>query len=93
MKAHRLMKDEGMPDLPPTHEEKGHTYSLLYRPEVKSGAQVPASFRKFLASEWFRKALSQSERAVPVGSGAKPAVFMDMGREGRWLVVRMQEAR
>lgn len=78
-----------MPDLPPAHEERSFTYTLKYRPEVKSGGQVPAAFVRFVATEWFRRALRQSERSIPVGSGARPAVFLDLGRGGRWLVVRM----
>jgi hypothetical protein len=45
-------------------------------PEVKTGQQVPASFDKFISTEWFRRALSQSARAVPFGSGALPCVVL-----------------
>ena len=43
-------------------------------PEDKTGDQVPASFDKFIDTEWFRRALDQATRAVPAGSGARPAV-------------------
>jgi len=43
-------------------------------PESKTGEQVPKSWDKFIGTEWFRRALRQSERAVPSGSGVLPAV-------------------
>jgi hypothetical protein len=70
----------------PYHEESGLFYDLTVRPEVKVGAQVPASFHRFVSSEWFRHALSQSERSIPVGIDARPAVSID----GRWLVVDLK---
>lgn len=90
VRAHRLLRTEDMPELPPIHEERAGAYTVLVRPEVKAGAQIPASFAKFVATDWFRRALRQSERAVPVGSGARPALFLDLGRKGRWLVVPME---
>lgn len=45
-------------------------------PEHKGGAQIPKSWDSFIATEWFRRALRQSERALPVGSGALPAVTL-----------------
>lgn len=67
----------------PYHEESGLFYDLTVRPEVKAGEQVPTSFRKFVATDWFRRALSQSERSIPVGINARACVSID----GRWLVV------
>jgi hypothetical protein len=48
----------------------------MVMPEVKTGQQIPASWDKFVSSEFFRRALSQSERAVPFGSGALPCVVL-----------------
>jgi hypothetical protein len=67
----------------PYHEESGRFADITVRPEVKAGKQVPKAFHAFLATDWFRRALSQSERAIPEGVDARPAVSID----GRWLVV------
>jgi hypothetical protein len=70
----------------PYHEESGRFYDLTVRPEVKAGDQVPATFHRFIGTDWFRRALSQSERAIPVGIDARPCVSID----GRWLVVDLK---
>lgn len=82
-KTHQALDGQGVS---PFHEESGLFYDLTVRPEVKAGKQVGASFWKFIGSEFFRRALSQSERAIPVGIDARPAVCID----GRWLVVDLQ---
>jgi len=48
----------------------------MVMPEVKTGQQIPASWDKFVSCEFFRRALSQSERAIPFGSGALPCVVL-----------------
>ena len=58
-------------------------------PESKAGKQVPASFDDFIGTEWFRRALEQSHRAVPVGSGALPAVVV----RGDWCLVDIRGKR
>jgi hypothetical protein len=82
-KTHQALDGQGVS---PFHEEAGLFYDLTVRPEVKAGAQVPMTFRKFLLTDWFRRALSQSSRSIPVGIDARPAVCID----GRWLVVDLQ---
>jgi hypothetical protein len=81
-RTHRALGGEGVT---PSNEESGIFYALTVRPEVKAGAQVPRSFARFIGSEWFRKALAQSERAIPSGVDASPAVSLD----GKWLVVKI----
>jgi hypothetical protein len=83
-KVHRDLGGEGHSTL---HEENSQAYPVWVRPEVKTGKQVPIAFSKFLATDWFRRALSQSERSLPVGSGAKAAVAIVVGGE-TWLVVK-----
>jgi hypothetical protein len=61
-------------------------YHIEALPESKTGDSVPHSLRKFLATEWFRRALSQSERAIPTGTECKPAVCVD----GTWLIVKIR---
>jgi hypothetical protein len=56
-------------------------------PESKQGAQVPAALTKFLATDWYRRALSQSVRSLPVGLDAKPAVWCQLPGGRKVLVV------
>jgi hypothetical protein len=84
-KAHRALGGQGFT---PTHEESGLYYDLTVRPEVKTGQQVPASFRKFISLDWTRRAMSQSERAIAVGIDARASICID----GRWLVVDLKRA-
>jgi hypothetical protein len=69
----------------PAHEESARVYHIEALPESKTGGQVPKSWAKFLETDWFRRALSQSERAIPAGTNCKPAVVID----GKWMVVRI----
>jgi hypothetical protein len=85
----------------PTHEESGRGYDVEFNvedvsdavtvvkvhPEAKGGQQIPASFAKAFGTEWWRRALSQSSRSVPVGSGAKPAVWLHMPGGHRYLII------
>jgi hypothetical protein len=75
----------------PHHEEAARPYTIevAVMPESKTGAQVPASFDRFVATEWFRRALDQSTRAVPVGTGVLPAVVI----RGDWCVVDIRRRR
>jgi hypothetical protein len=84
-KAHRALGGQGFT---PTHEESGLYYDLTVRPEVKTGQQIPASFRKFIGLDWTRRALSQSERAIAVGIDARASICID----GRWLVVDLKRS-
>jgi hypothetical protein len=74
-RTHKRLGGEGWT---PSNEESARPYSIecMVMPEVKTGQQVPASFDKFISTEWFRRALSQSARAVPFGSGALPCVVL-----------------
>jgi hypothetical protein len=72
---HKRLGGEGFT---PTNEESARPYHVecLVMPESKVGGQVPTSFAKFVATEWFRRAMSQSSRGIPVGSGALPCVVI-----------------
>jgi hypothetical protein len=74
-KTHRALGGTGFT---PSNEESARPYQIevTVMPEVKVGAQIPASWDKFVGTDWFRRALSQSARAVPVGSGALPCVVL-----------------
>ena len=56
-------------------------------PEAKTGQQVPASLVKFLTTDWYRRALGQSQRGLPFGSGARPAVWCQLPGGRKVLVV------
>jgi len=84
--THRALGGQGFT---PHHEESGLFYDLTVRPEVKVGSQVPTSFHKFISTDWFRRALSQSERGIPVGIDARASVSID----GRWLIVDLKAVK
>jgi len=79
---HRRLGGEGFT---PSNEETARPYEVTVSvmPESKTGGQVPASFDRFIGTDWFRRALGQSKRAVPVGSGVLPAVVI----RGDWCIV------
>jgi len=72
----------------PHHEESARPYTVevVVMPESKAGAQIPKSWASFIATDWFRRALSQSARSAPLGSGVIPAIVLD----GRWLVADLR---
>jgi hypothetical protein len=74
-RAHKRLGGQGWT---PTEESSARPYQVecLVMPEVKTGQQIPKSWDTFIKTEWFRRALSQSERAVPFGSGALPCVVL-----------------
>lgn len=83
-KTHQALDGQGFT---PTHEESGLFYDLTVRPEVKTGQQVPQSFRKFLTLDWTRRAFSQSSRSIPAGVDARACISID----GRWLIVDLTD--
>ena len=74
-KMHKRLGGQGFT---PSNEESARPYevTVLVMPESKTGGQVPASWDKFIGTEWFRRALDQSTRAAPVGSGVLPAIVI-----------------
>jgi hypothetical protein len=62
---------------------RAHPKRFALMPESKAGNQIPKSFDAFVKSDWFRRALSQSQRACPVGMGVLPAVVI----RGDWCIV------
>ena len=87
-KMHRRLGGVGFT---PHDEESARPYTVevTVMPESKTGSQVPASFDRFVGTEWFRRALSQSERAIPHGSGALPCVVI----RGDWALVDIRRKR
>jgi hypothetical protein len=76
----------------PTHEETGRGYdveavAVKVHPEAKGGNQIPASLVKFLGTEWYRRAIGQSVRGLPIGSGSRPAVWCHLPGGRKVLVV------
>lgn len=70
-------------------DELAYAYSINITTEDKHGQQIPANFTRFLELDWTRRALRQAEKKLPVGSDALPALYLDCGRSGSWLVVRV----
>lgn len=85
--AHRALGGIGNT---PSNEEWWRAMSLDVWVEVKAGQQIPVTFTKFIEGAWFRSALGQAQRALPVGVDAKPAVFLVLpNRGGKWIVAKM----
>ena len=84
-KMHKRLGGQGFT---PSNEESARPYevTVLVMPESKTGGQVPASWDKFIGTEWFRRALDQSTRAAPVGSGVLPAVVI----RSDWCVINIR---
>ena len=84
-KMHKRLGGEGFT---PSNEESARPYevTVLVMPESKTGGQIPKSFDSFIATEWFRRALDQSARAAPVGSGVLPAVVI----RGDWCLIDLR---
>jgi hypothetical protein len=70
----------------PGNEEAIGGYPVRLQCEWKTGAQIPASFHKFVGLDWTRRALSQANRARRVGDGSMPAVGIIVGSK-TWLLV------
>jgi hypothetical protein len=74
----------------PSQEEAIGGYPIVVQVEHKSGyPKSTVKFKEFIATEWFRRALSQANRARRIGDGSMPAVMLD----GRWLVVDCKKDR
>ena len=76
----------------PANEEtaRGYLVTAFVIPEAKKGAQIPRNLIRALATDWFRRALRQSERSIPVGSNAKPAIYFEPdGSQDGWLLVKI----
>ena len=86
-KRHRRLGGQGQTP----RDELAYSYSLNVTTEDKHGAQIPASFLKFIDLEWTRHALRQAEKKVPTGSDALPILVLDCGRKGMWMVGPLPE--
>jgi hypothetical protein len=82
-KGHRALGGVGFT---PGNEESVGGYDVRLQVEWKTGAQIPASFTKFVGLDWTRRALSQANRARRVGDGSMPAVGLIIGGK-TYLVV------
>lgn len=85
-----MHKELGGTGVSPRHEESGRGYeieTLRVHPEAKGGRQIPQSLVKFIDTDWYRRAISQSSRSLPVGSGAKPALWCHLPGGRKVLIV------
>lgn len=86
----RMHRRLGGTGFTPQHEEGavGYELTVWLIPEAKTGKQVPRKLASSIESDWFRRALRQSERAIPHGSTAMPAVYFELpGSSGGWLLM------
>ena len=86
-KRHRRLGGQGQTP----RDELAYSYSINVTTEDKHGAQIPANFLRFLDLEWTRHALRQAEKKIPVGSDAQPALVLDCGRKGMWMLMPVPE--
>lgn len=70
------------------NDELGYVYSIEFCTQDKAGAQIPASFQKFVGLEWTRHALKQAMMTIPEGVVAYPALYLEPPGGGWWLVVK-----
>lgn len=81
-RGHKALGGQGFT---PSNEESVGGYDIRVQVEWKTGQQVPAGFHKFVALEWFHRALGQADRARRIGDGSMPA----LGIDGKWLIVQL----
>jgi hypothetical protein len=84
----RLGGNDGTPTPP---DELAYSYSINVTTQDKHGQQIPANFIRFIDLEWTRHALRQAEKKLPVGSDSLPALILDCGRKGMWMVMPVPE--
>jgi len=86
-KRHRRLGGQGQTP----RDELAYSYSLNVTTEDKHGQQIPQNFIRFIELEWTRHALRQAEKKIPVGSDAQPALVLDCGRKGMWMLMPVPE--
>lgn len=81
-RAHRNLGGVG----PTINDDLFYAYSLNHSVEVKTGAQIPASFRRFAESEWTRHGFRQAAKKMPVGTDALPTLYIELSPSRAYLV-------
>lgn len=87
---HEMHTELGGTGPTPHDEEAGRGYdveTIRVHPEAKGGQQIPKSIVTFLETDWFRRAMSQSSRSLPIGSTARPALWLHLPGGRRILLV------
>lgn len=84
-KRHRRLGGQGQTP----RDELAFSYSINITTEDKVGRQIPVSIRSFVQSKWAKDALRQAEKKLPVGSDSLPALFLDLSRDGTWVIFRV----
>lgn len=70
-------------------DELGHAYSVEIVTQDKKGSVIPRNFVTFIESEFYRHAISQAERSIPVGVQASPSLYLEPAGGGAFLVVQV----
>jgi len=86
-KRHRRLGGQGQTP----RDELAYSYSINVTTEDKTGKQIPLNFLRFIEGKWFKDSIRQAEKKLPVGSDAYPAVILDCGRKGMWMVMPVPE--
>ena len=58
--------------------------------EDKVGAQIPANFITFIRGVWFKNALYQAAKKIPVGTDAQPSVYIELRPGEAYLVTKLK---
>lgn len=69
------------------NDEYPNAYPLTVMTQDKVGEQIPKSFSDFVATEFYRHAMQQVERKVPIGADVHPALYLEPEGGGAWLLV------
>lgn len=77
----------------PTNEEGAAPYTVSVKVEAKQGAQIPANFVRFIESEFYRHAIRQAEKSIPVGTDPYPGLYLQLPGGGAYLVVQVSARR
>lgn len=83
-RRHRRLGGEG--NTP--RDDLMHLYSINIATEDKVGKQVGATFPAFVHGKFASDAFFQAEKKIPIGSDALPTLYLELGPNEWYLVVR-----
>jgi hypothetical protein len=83
-RRHRRLGGEGSTP----RDDLMHLYSINIATEDKVGKQIGATFPAFVRGVFATDAFRQAEKKIPVGSDALPALYLELGPNEWYLVIR-----
>lgn len=81
-RRHAALRSKAAPN-----DEYPYAYPITVMTQDKTGEQVPAEFVRFVGGAFYRHAMRQVERKVPIGGDVFPALYLEPESGGAWLVV------